>query len=132
MQRGLKPSTITFLVWDLHLILVFALVNQIIERKITDEELAQANVAMKNPFGKAYGPLFSSRDVFYYRFKGKCDCVYGRTMTDQKPKYLNTSDILAFKKSYGLFAMNFAKNSGKEQLTGRRIYGRHCIASSWF
>ena len=37
-------------------------------------------------------------------------------MTDQKPKYLNTSDTLAFKKSYGLFAMNFAKNSGKEQL----------------
>ena len=40
----------------------------------------------------------------------------GRTMTDQKPKYLNTSDTLAFKKSYGLFAMNFAKNSSKEQL----------------
>ena len=37
-------------------------------------------------------------------------------MTDQKPKYLNTSDTLAFKKSYGLFAMNFAKNSSKEQL----------------
>ena len=40
----------------------------------------------------------------------------GRVMDDSKPKYLNTSDTPAFKKSRNLFALNFAKNQCAEQL----------------
>ena len=35
----------------------------------------------------------------------------GRVMDDSKPKYLNSSDTVVFKKSRNLFALNFAKNS---------------------
>ena len=37
-------------------------------------------------------------------------------MTDEKPKYLNTSDTPAFKKSNNLFALNKAKNSKSDKL----------------
>lgn len=37
-------------------------------------------------------------------------------LTDEKPKYLNTSDTLVFHKSNSLFALNFAKNENSEQL----------------
>jgi len=40
----------------------------------------------------------------------------GRVMDDSKPKYLNTSDTPAFKKSRNLFALNFAKNHSAEQM----------------
>ncbi len=35
----------------------------------------------------------------------------GRVMDDSKPKYLNSSDTVIFKKSRNLFALNFAKNA---------------------
>lgn len=37
-------------------------------------------------------------------------------MDDSKPKYLNTSDTPAFKKSRHLFALNFAKNHAADQM----------------
>lgn len=40
----------------------------------------------------------------------------GRVMDDSVPKYLNTSDTPAFKKSRSLFALNFAKSSCAERL----------------
>ena len=40
----------------------------------------------------------------------------GRVMGDGQPKYLNTSDTPAFKKSRNLFALNYAKASCAEQM----------------
>lgn len=40
----------------------------------------------------------------------------GRVMDDSVPKYLNTSDTPAFKKSRNLFALNFAKSSCAERM----------------
>ena len=40
----------------------------------------------------------------------------GRIMDDSKPKYLNTSDTPAFKKSRHLFALNFARKKCEEQM----------------
>ncbi len=40
----------------------------------------------------------------------------GRTLGDAGPKYLNTNDTPVFKKSRGLFAMNFAKSSKEPNL----------------
>lgn len=36
--------------------------------------------------------------------------------SDRGPKYLNSSDTLAYKKSRNLFAMNFAKNAADKRL----------------
>ena len=40
----------------------------------------------------------------------------GRVLDDSQPKYLNSSDTPAFKKSRNLFALNFAKNSSDDYL----------------
>lgn len=40
----------------------------------------------------------------------------GRVLDNSKPKYLNTSDTPAFKKSKNLFALNFAKNNCSDSL----------------
>ena len=40
----------------------------------------------------------------------------GRTMGDDKPKYINTSDTPAFKKTKNLFALNFAKAYSNDSL----------------
>ncbi len=40
----------------------------------------------------------------------------GRVLDDSKPKYLNSADTPAFRKSKNLFALNFAKNSESESL----------------
>ena len=40
----------------------------------------------------------------------------GRVMDDSKPKYLNTSDTPAFKKSRHLFALNFARKHAEERM----------------
>lgn len=41
--------------------------------------------------------------------KGSVIAFGGRVLDDSKPKYINTSDTLVYKKSYGVFALNFAK-----------------------
>ncbi|MBQ7218445.1 MAG: toprim domain-containing protein, partial [Ruminococcus sp.] len=43
--------------------------------------------------------------------RGNVIAFGGRIMTDQKPKYLNTSDTVVFNKSVNLFSLNNAKNS---------------------
>ena len=57
-------------------------------------------------------------DRFYNRVmfpiidvRGNVIAFGGRIMTDQKPKYLNTSDTVVFNKSVNLFSLNNAKNS---------------------
>lgn len=40
----------------------------------------------------------------------------GRVMDDSKPKYLNSSDTPAFKKSRNLFALNYARHSCSERM----------------
>ncbi len=40
----------------------------------------------------------------------------GRVLDDSKPKYLNTNDTAAFKKSKNLFGLNFAKDSCSERM----------------
>ena len=40
----------------------------------------------------------------------------GRVLDNSKPKYVNTSDTLVYKKSNEVFALNFAKNGNPEKL----------------
>ncbi|MCD7722597.1 MAG: DNA primase, partial [Clostridiales bacterium] len=40
----------------------------------------------------------------------------GRVLDDSKPKYINSDDSLAYKKTNELFSLNFAKDSGKRTL----------------
>ena len=51
-----------------------------------------------------------------FDLRGNVVAFGGRILTDEKPKYINTSETPVYHKSSGLFAMNFAKDSGTRQL----------------
>lgn len=48
--------------------------------------------------------------------RGNVIAFGGRVLDDSKPKYINTADTLVYKKTNELFAMNMAKDSGKDNL----------------
>lgn len=48
--------------------------------------------------------------------RGNVIAFGGRVLDDSKPKYINTNETLVYKKTNELFGLNFAKDSGKENL----------------
>ncbi len=82
-----------------------------------DSELIAANLASKRRNGNGIYDRFTNRVMFpIIDLRGNVIAFGGRIMTDQKPKYLNTSDTPVFKKSNNLFSLNNAKNSGTRTL----------------
>jgi len=60
---------------------------------------------------------FRNRVIFpIIDVSGKICAFGGRIIGDGNPKYLNSSDTPVFKKSKNLFALNFARSSGKDHL----------------
>lgn len=83
----------------------------------SDAELSAAYLArISDKTGHAYS-LFRNRVIFpIISPSGDVIAFGGRVMDDSKPKYLNSSDTPAFKKSKNLFALNFAKASCSSQM----------------
>lgn len=81
-----------------------------------ENEIIQANLAVKSSYGKAKDRFFDRVMFPIIDLRGNVIAFGGRLMGDGKPKYLNTSDTLVFKKSTNLFALNFAKNVQGRQL----------------
>ena len=78
-------------------------------RGFTEEELREGYFCGKNERG--YYDYFRGRVMFpIIDVSGNVIAFGGRVLGDEKPKYLNTSDTPAFKKSRNLFALNYAKN----------------------
>ena len=77
----------------------------------TDEEMITAFLCGKSTKTGAAFDYFRNRVIFpIIDVTGNVVAFGGRVMDDSQPKYLNTSDTPAFKKSKNLFALNFAKN----------------------
>ena len=82
-----------------------------------DEELTAAWLAARGKkSGGIYDILRARAMVPIIDIRGNVIAFGGRVLDDSKPKYLNTADTLAFKKTNNLFALNFAKSSGGKQL----------------
>ena len=117
-ERGLADETIVRFGLGFAPDSFFALTNYLIGKGFTKEELVFANLArhsQKNP-DNIYDN-FRNRVMFpIIDVKGNVIAFGGRVMDDSKPKYLNTSDTLVYKKSMGVFALNLAKKSGKDSL----------------
>lgn len=89
----------------------FALVNHLRSKGYSESEMIQANVAVQTRSGRAMD-RFHARAMFpIIDLRGNVVAFGGRILTDEKPKYINTSDTPVYHKSSGLFAMNFAKNA---------------------
>ena len=82
-----------------------------------DEELIAACLCGRSQkTGRTYD-YFRNRVIFpIIDPSGNVVAFGGRVMDDSKPKYLNSSDTPAFKKSKHLFALNFAKNCCAEKM----------------
>lgn len=119
LDRGLTMETIR------HFGLGFApddwraLKNHLNEQGFDDILLESANLLRRSDKnGKvSYYDNFRNRVMFpIIDPRGNVIAFGGRVLDDSKPKYINTSDTLVYKKSNGVFALNFAKNGNDGKL----------------
>lgn len=118
LSRGLTKNTIR------HFGLGYApnawqeLIGYMAKKGYSKSELVEADLAKK----RVNADRISYYDNFRHRamvpiidLRGNIIAFGGRVLDDSKPKYVNTSDTLVYKKSQALFALNFAKsgNVGK-------------------
>lgn len=96
-----------------------ALENHLTQKGFKRSELVAANLlrfSEKN--GKRYYYDAFRAKVMYpvIDLRGNVVAFGGRVLDNSKPKYINTSDTLVYKKSNELFALNFAKNGNDRKL----------------
>lgn len=82
------------------------------EKEMNDAFLS----AVSRKTGKSYDYFKNRAMVPIIDVSGEVIAFGGRIIGEGEPKYLNSSDTPAFKKSKNLFALNFAKNTCSEQL----------------
>lgn len=95
-----------------------ALINHMLSLGYTKDELVSANLARQSSKNEnRIYDNFRNRVIFpIIDVKGNVIAFGGRVMDDSKPKYLNTSDTMVYKKSQGVFALNLAKKSTEDSL----------------
>lgn len=116
LGRGLDPATIKHFGLGYAPDNGFGLVNHLRKLGYTRDELTQSDMVRISKNGNPYD-RYRSRVMFpIFDLRGNVVAFGGRILTDEKPKYINTSDTPVYHKSSGLFAMNLAKNSDSRQL----------------
>lgn len=93
-----------------------ALKNHLNQKHYSNEELYAANLLRKSSKGGYYDNFRNRVMIPIIDIRGRVVGFGGRVLDDSKPKYLNTSDTLAYKKTNQIFAMNFAKNHASESI----------------
>ena len=93
------------------------LTDHLHKKGFTDDELIEGFLCGKSQkTGRTYD-YFRNRVIFpIIDTTGNVIGFGGRVMDDSKPKYLNTSDTPAFKKSRNLFALNYARHNCSEKM----------------
>ena len=83
----------------------------------SEEEIIAGFLGKRSEKSGRVFDLFRNRVIFpVIDTAGNVVAFGGRVMDDSKPKYLNSSDTPAFKKSRHLFALNFARKYAEERL----------------
>lgn len=115
LGRGLTPQTIK------HFGLGYApndwntFINHMRSKGYSAQELYEGDLVRKSE--KGFYPFFRNRVMTpIIDLRGNIIAFGGRVLDDSKPKYLNTSDTLIYKKGNNIFALNFAKSSGEDSL----------------
>ena len=109
-KRGLSDKTIKHFGLGYAPASRYDLIGHLKEKGFRYEEMVNANLAYARSQTSVSARFFDRVMFPIIDLRGNVIAFGGRIMSDQKPKYLNTSDTLAFKKSLNLFALNFAKN----------------------
>lgn len=114
--RGVQNKTITHFGLGFSPPSGYALVDYFKKIGYNMEDVVLADLAFKSRSGR-YVDRFRNRLMFpIIDVRGNVVAFGARTMGSDMPKYINTSDTPVFKKSSNLFALNFAKKSGKNNL----------------
>ncbi|MBQ9783325.1 MAG: DNA primase [Clostridia bacterium] len=91
--------------------------NHLRKQGFTEEELIAGFLCKRSEKSGKIFDLFRNRVIFpVLDTTGNVVAFGGRVMDDSKPKYLNSSDTPAFKKSRHLFALNFARKQAQERM----------------
>lgn len=93
-----------------------ALIRYMKSKGFSELELYEANLAKKSEKGRYYDNFRNRVMTPIIDLRGNIIAFGGRVLDDSKPKYVNSSDTLVYKKSLAVFALNFAKNSGEDSL----------------
>ena len=119
LGRGLSMSTIKHFglgyapdSWD-------ALIKHLKSKGFSMAEMFDANLVKRSERdGKSrYYDNFRNRVMTpIIDLRGNVIAFGGRVLDDSKPKYINTSDTLIYKKTDNVFALNFAKNGNPSSL----------------
>lgn len=115
-KRRLLPETVKHFglgfapdKWD-------ALLVHLRKKGFHDDELIAFDLARKTKNGHTID-TFRNRLMFpIIDLRGNVMAFGGRVLDDSKPKYLNSSDTPVYKKSQGIYALNFAKNTKDRKL----------------
>lgn len=93
-----------------------ALIKYLKEKGYNENELVSFDLARKTSRGGTID-AFRNRLMFpIIDLRGNVIAFGGRVLDDSKPKYLNTSDTIVYKKGQGIYALNFAKNKNDGKL----------------
>ena len=112
MDRGLSMATLRRFgigyadtSWD-------SLTGHLMAKGYTKEELQEGFLAGVSQKSGRLFDMFRGRIIFpIFDLSGNVIAFGGRIIGDGKPKYLNSSDTLVFKKSHNLYALEHAKNN---------------------
>ncbi len=118
-SRGYKKSTITKFGMGYAPNEWRALLTHLKDKGYSYEEAYEANLANKSEKNGKVSFYDSFRNrvmVPIIDARGNVVAFGGRVLDDSKPKYINTSDTLVYKKSLGVFGLNFAKNTTEKKL----------------
>lgn len=81
------------------------------------EDMLAAGLIRKGKASSKYFDTFRNRVMTpIIDVRGNVIAFGGRVLDDSKPKYINTGDTIVYKKTNELFALNFAKDSGKSTM----------------
>lgn len=112
VKRGLSPAAVKRFGLGYSPRSFDALRNHMQKLGYKDAELKEAFLSGKSAKTGGYYDYFRGRLMFpIIDNLGNVIAFGGRALDDSTPKYLNTSDTPAFKKSRNLFALNFARNA---------------------
>ncbi len=116
LSRGLKMNTIKRFglgfapnEWD-------RLLKHLKDKGFSISDMVDANVVKVGRNNHHYDTFKNRVITPIIDVRGNVIAFGGRVLDDSKPKYINTSDTLVYKKTNELFALNLAKDSGKENL----------------
>lgn len=99
----------------------FALTNHLKSLGYTQAELQASDMVRLSKRGNLYD-RYRGRVMFpIFDLRGNVVAFGGRILTDEKPKYINTTDTPVYHKSSGLFAMNFAKDAIPRDTGSRQL-----------